>query len=200
MLGKILARLPERQEVAADLKRKWPAAFFTTLPSALRPPPLIALQPGARWDNKRWPAEHFAELVRALEKKFPFTRFAILGGKDDQPLGEKIAAAAPEKCLNLCGATSLPEMIEWVRRCDLLITNDTGPMHVAAAMGKPLLALFGPTEPRRTGPYGQLQNVLQIELPCSPCMKSDCHFIKPQECLRALTPDAVLQRVQAILS
>ena len=192
--------LPERKEVAADLKRKWPAAFSSTPHSALRTPHLIALQPGARWDNKRWPAEHFAALVHELDGKFPSARFAILGGKDDLPLGEKIAAAAPEKCLNLCGATTLPEMIEWVRLCDLLITNDTGPMHVAAAMGKPLLALFGPTAPARTGPYGQLENVMQIELPCSPCMKSDCHFAKPNECLRALTPAAVLQRASAILS
>ena len=69
-------------------------------------------------------------------------------------------------------------MVEWVRLCDLMITNDTGPMHVAAALGKPLIALFGPTEPRRTGPYGQLENVLRIDLPCSPCMKSHCHFEK----------------------
>jgi ADP-heptose:LPS heptosyltransferase len=80
----------------------------------------------------------------------------------------------------------------------LLITNDTGPMHVAAALGKPLVALFGPTAPERTGPYGQLQNVLRLNLPCSPCLKSDCHFEKPDECLRALSPVQVLTRVQQI--
>ena len=189
--------LPERKAISAAVNQKW---FGENSKLKTQNSKLILLQPGARWDNKRWPAEHFATLIRELEKKFPAARFAILGGKDDQSLGEKIAAAAPEKCLNLCGKTSLPEMIEWVRRCDLLITNDTGPMHVAAALGKPLLALFGPTAPARTGPYGQLQNVLRLELPCSPCMKSDCHFAQPNECLRALTPDAVLQRASAILS
>ena len=98
-------------------------------------------------------------------------------------------------CLNLCGATSLPEMVEWMRRCDLMVTNDTGPMHVAAALGKPLVALFGPTEPRRTGPYGQLENVLRLDLPCSPCLKSVCHFEKPEECLRALSPAQVLAQI-----
>jgi len=91
-------------------------------------------------------------------------------------------------------------MIDFLRRCDLLVTNDTGPMHVAAALGKPLIALFGPTAPERTGPYGQLQNVLRLDLPCAPCLKSDCHYEKPLECLRGLSPALVSQRVSAILS
>ncbi len=192
--------LPERPEAAAEVKRKWPGAFFPSLHSALRTPQRIALQPGARWKNKRWPAEHFAELVHALAGTFPAAQFAILGGKEEQPLGEVIARAAPERCLNLCGQTTLPEMIEWLRRCDLLVTNDTGPMHAAAALGKPLVALFGPTEPRRTGPYGQLENVLRLELPCAPCLKSTCRYEKPEECLRALTPATVFEHAQKLLA
>ena len=188
--------LPERPEIAAEVNRKWPDHFS----SSFLHPRWIALQPGARWENKRWPAKYFAELVRALAQKFPEVRFAILGGKDDQSLGEIIFQAAPERCLNLCGATSLPEMIEWVRRCDLMVTNDTGPMHVAAAMGKPLVALFGPTAPERTGPYGQLANVLHLELPCSPCLSSHCTFEKTEECLRALAPALVFDRVQKLLT
>ena len=122
-----------------------------------------------------------------------------MGGGDDAPLGDKISAAAPEKVLNLCGKTSLPEMIELLRLGDLLVTNDTGPMHVAAALGKPVVALFGPTEPARTGPYGQLENVLRIPLPCAPCMSDTCNFSKPQECLRALPPELVFQKVRSIL-
>jgi len=91
-------------------------------------------------------------------------------------------------------------MIEWIRLCDLMITNDTGPMHAAAALGKPLVALFGPTEPRRTGPYGQLQNVLQIQLPCEPCMKSHCAWKNPMECLTAISPQTVFDRVQKLIS
>ena len=182
--------LPERPEIAAAINSK-----FKTQNSKL-----ILLQPGARWKNKRWPAEHFAGLVRALAGKFPAARFGILGDPGDRPLGEIISQAAPERCLNLCGATSLPEMIEWIRRCDLLITNDTGPMHVAAALGRPLVALFGPTEPRRTGPYGQLENVLRLDLPCSPCLKSDCAYEKTDECLRALSPATVLARVEKLLA
>jgi lipopolysaccharide heptosyltransferase II len=188
--------LPERPQIAAEVKRKWPAAFVSNPQSAIRNPQLIALQPGARWPNKRWPAEKFAELVRLTAYHFPAARFAILGDAGDKPLGEIILRAAPERCLNLCGEASLPEMIEWLRLCDLMVTNDTGPMHVAAALGKPLVALFGPTEPRRTGPYGQLENVLRIELPCSPCLKSRCHCEKPNECLNAISPAMVFERVR----
>jgi lipopolysaccharide heptosyltransferase II len=187
--------LPPRPEIAAEVKRKWPAAFNAIPHSASRIPQLILLQPGARWENKRWPVKCFAELIRVLAEKFPAARFAILGGGDDRPLGEFIAQAAPARCVNLCGATSLLEMVEWIRLGDLLVTNDTGPMHAAAALGKPLIALFGPTEPRRTGPYGQLENVLRLDLPCSPCLQSDCHFEKPEECLRALAPAQVAAAV-----
>jgi lipopolysaccharide heptosyltransferase II len=202
--------LPERPQIAAAVKHKWPAAFAfnprSTIPAAPqrskggRTPQLIALQPGARWQTKRWPAEHFAELVRLLAKIFPAARFAILGDTRDKPLGEIISVVLPERCLNLCGATSLPEMVEWLRLCDLMVTNDTGPMHVAAALGKPLIALFGPTEPRRTGPYGQLENVLRIDLPCSPCLKGQCAWKNPNECLNAISPAMVFERVRRRLA
>ena len=189
--------LPERPQIADDVKQKW---FSENSKLKTQNSKLILLQPGARWKNKRWPAKYFAELVRALAQKFPDARFAVLGDKGDQPLGEMILQAAPDKTLNLCGATTLLEMIECVRRCDLLVTNDTGPMHVAAALGKPLVALFGPTEPRRTGPYGQLENVLRLHLPCSPCLKSDCSIEQTDECLRGLSPAVVFARVEKMLS
>ena len=180
--------LPARPAVARAIEAKW----------STRGTRWITLQPGARWDNKRWPAEHFARLVSELAARHPGTRFAILGAGEDKPLGDVITRTHPARCLNLCGATSLPEMVEWIRLADLLITNDTGPMHVAAALNKPMVALFGPTEPRRTGPYGQLENVLRLDLPCSPCLKADCHFEKLNECLRALSPATVLDRIHRI--
>jgi ADP-heptose:LPS heptosyltransferase len=217
--------LPERPEIAAAVKRKWldperrsptrlndcsvpqcagsetgaPHSALLAAPEQSeggRTPHLIALLPGARWLNKRWPAENFAELVRLILNNFPAARFVVLGDAGDKPLGEIVFRAAPERCLNLCGVTSLPEMVEWLRLCDLMVTNDTGPMHAAAALGKPLVALFGPTEPRRTGPYGQLKNVLRIDLPCSPCLKSACAWKNPNECLDAISPATVFERVR----
>jgi len=114
-------------------------------------------------------------------------------------LGEALTNANPRRYLDLTGKVSLPEMVEWIRLSELMISNDTGPMHVAAALWKPVVAVFGPTEPRRTGPYGQLRNVLQLTLPCAPCMKSRCHYAKPFECLRALSPESVFQVVDRAL-
>ena len=184
--------LPERPQVAADVKRKWLEKFRITNHES-RTLKWIAIQPGARWPNKRWPVEFFAELTRLLSRKFAGACFVILGSEQDRPLGETISRLEPECCLNLCGQTSLQEMVECLRLCDLMITNDTGPMHAAAALGKPLVALFGPTEPCRTGPYGQLDSVLRIDLPCSPCLKSRCHYEKPNECLNAISPPLVAE-------
>jgi heptosyltransferase I len=179
-----------RPDVAEKIKQKWPVSEGRW----------IALQPGARWGNKRWPAKHFAELLARLTADQPAFRFAILGSNEDSALAKEIIPAAPQRCLDLTGQTSLPEMVEWIRACELMITNDTGPMHVAAALSKPVIALFGPTEPQRTGPYGQLHNVIQLELPCVPCLSQRCRYFKPIECLRAIAPEAVVRAVHQMLA
>ena len=184
------AWLPARPAVADGLREKWPVSRG----------PWVALVPGARWLNKRWPAEYFAELLRQLSAKQPDLNFAVLGGADDAHLGRAISGAVPARCLDLTGKLSLPEMIEWIRLCRLLVTNDTGPMHVAAAVATPVVALFGPTEPTRTGPYGQIDQVLQTRLECVPCLKSRCTYFKPMECLHALSPATVLAAVERRLA
>ena len=179
--------LPKRPEIAAQIEQKWnPGAG-----------PWIVLLPGARWDNKRWPVRAFRGIGQADARRWAQFQFVILGGADDRALGQAIAEANPGRCLNLAGQTSLWEMIEWVRRGRLVISNDTGPMHVAAALGRPLIALFGPTNPRHTGPYGKPSSVLQINsLPCVPCMKPRCHYALPMACLNQMTPLAVYAKVR----
>jgi heptosyltransferase I len=181
--------LPQRADLAAALRRKWP----------IDGPPWLLFQPGARWLNKRWPVEHFAELLRLVAGWRHDLRFAVLGGAEDRDLAAPLLAAVPGRCLDLTGQLTLPEMVEWLRAGALLVTNDTGPMHVAAALGRPVVGLFGPTEPRRTGPYGQIQHALHVDLPCVPCMKSRCVNAKPLECLRSLTPTTVFRAIQARL-
>jgi heptosyltransferase I len=181
--------LPERKDIAAALRRQWP----------MDDAPWLLLQPGARWPNKRWPLEHFAELLRLTAAWRADLRFGILGGGEDRSLAPRLVQVAPRRCVDLTGRLSLPEMVEWLRAGALLVTNDTGPMHVAAALARPVVALFGPTEPRRTGPYGQIQHALQMKLPCVPCLKSRCHYSKPMECLRSLSPEAAFRAVQARL-
>jgi heptosyltransferase I len=91
-------------------------------------------------------------------------------------------------------------MIEWIRLSRLVITNDTGPMHVAAAAGRPVIAIFGPTDPLNTGPYGQLQNVMQTaNLACVPCLKSTCAHWDKLACLHAITPAAVFEKAREAL-
>jgi heptosyltransferase I len=159
----------------------------------------IVLLPGGRWDNKRWPVANFVELAKRLSG-IPALRLVVLGSKDERPLGDAIAAAVPDFCLNLAGATSLDEMIEWIRQSRLVITNDTGPMHVAAAVGRPVIAIFGPTDPTNTGPYGQIQNVMQTTtLPCVPCLKSKCAYWEKLACLHAITPAAVFEKAREAL-
>jgi lipopolysaccharide heptosyltransferase I len=182
--------LPPKTQAAETVHRKWPGVKGSW----------ILLQPGARWPNKRWPVDYYSDLLRRLASWRTDLQFAVLGSATERELGNAIAAAATGRCLDLTGQLSLPEMVEWIRISQLLISNDTGPMHVAAALGKPVVALFGPTEPRRTGPYGQLQNVLQLELPCVPCLRPRCTYPKPLECLRALFPEQVCATVRQRLT
>lgn len=174
----------------ASIRKKWK-------PESAR---WVVLLPGARWNNKRWPVEYFAEVVRRLTKGSDF-HFVVLGSGDDKPLGAAISAASPDRCLDLTGKTSLPEMIEWIRFSTLVISNDTGPMHVAAAQRKPTIALFGPTDPCSTGPYCQLENVLQTNsLPCVPCLKDKCRLRNsPLACLHALTPQMVCDKAMRMV-
>jgi heptosyltransferase I len=137
--------------------------------------------------------------LRQLSQDFPALRFAVIGGRGDAPLGAAITQASPTRCLDLPAKTSLPELVEWIRPSELVVTNDTGPMHIAAALTKPVVAIFGPTEPRRTGPYRQWAHSLQSTLPCVPCLKPRCHFEKPMQCLELVSPSAVCSQARAFL-
>lgn len=169
--------IPERASAAKRVARK------LTGNSA----EIIALIPGARWDNKRWPPGHFASAVGFIAKQKPTARFVIIGGSGDRELAREINSLGTVACLDLTGRTSIPEMIECLRRCRLVITNDTGPMHIAAALGRPVIGVFGPTDPGQTGPYGSNVRILRGELPCAPCMKSTCRWDSYMECLRSVS-------------
>ncbi len=177
--------LPARRDIQTAVRQRW----------CLDAAPFIAFQPGARWATKRWPAGHFAELLRLLAGDLPTHRFVVLGAAAETDLARALAAVAPDRCLNLAGKTTLPEMVECVRLSTLLVTNDSGPMHIAAALGRPVVGLFGPTEPRRTGPYGQMDGALQMRLPCVPCLRGHCRHQPPLECLTALSPERVRRAV-----
>src|SRR5262249_37562767 len=130
------------------------------------------LLPGTNWPTKRWPTEKFAELAGALSDRFNLVN-VLAGGADVVPLAPQIVsetdASRQSGLINLAGATNLPQLVALLERADLVVANDSGPMHIAAALNRPLITLFGPTNPVRTGPYNRAESVLRLDIPCSPC-------------------------------
>jgi len=148
------------------------------------------LLPGTNWATKRWPASYFAALVEPLRARHGL-RTVLAGGTDVAALSEQIPVD-----LNLAGRTTLRQLTALLERATVVVANDSGPMHIAAALGRPLVTLFGPTNPVRTGPFGRPDTVLRLNLPCSPCYSRRCSH---QSCLTWLTPDAVLRAIESQL-
>ena len=137
---------------------------------------LIGLNPGATYgEAKCWPPERFAELGRRIIKDYGAS-ILIFGSTRprEKALNAAIARGIGEGCLNLSGETSLLQLAALLRRCRLLVTNDTGTMHVAAAVGTRVAAIFGPTDPRATAPLGEGHVVIRRQVSCSPCLKRVC--------------------------
>jgi len=159
--------------------------------------PLIAVNPSARWEKKRWPITSYAALINQLIRELK-AGIIILGSKEDIPLAEKISFLASGKPLVAAGKTSLKTLSALLERVDLLVTNDSGPMHIAAALGTPVVALFGPTNPGLTGPYGDGHIVIRKEMECSPCLRGPCIHGRPI-CMEAITEEEVMEAVKATL-
>ncbi len=155
--------------------------------------PAVALCPGAEYGPaKRWPARYFAELAQGIAARG--CAVWLIGSPNDAALGSEIAHAAGGACRNLCGETTLGEAIDLLAATALVVTNDSGLMHVAAALGKPLIALYGSSSPEFTPPLSPNAQILKLDLPCSPCFKRVCplgHF----NCMNQLVPDRVLEEI-----
>ncbi|MCX8144997.1 MAG: lipopolysaccharide heptosyltransferase II [Azovibrio sp.] len=152
--------------------------------------PPVVLCPGAEYGPaKRWPIEHFAALARVLlERGHPVW---LLGSSKDKPVGDAIAAQTLGNCLNLCGRTQLDQAIDLIAQAALVVCNDSGLMHVAAALNRPTIALFGSSSPAFPPPLSEQATVLRLGLPCSPCFKRECPF-GHTHCLVKLEPARVL--------
>lgn len=162
-----------------------------------RPRPRVALIPCSRWTSKNWPAESFVAIGRRLRERHQ-ARIVLLGGPEDVSVCAAIADGIGAGALDLAGKTSLVEMGSVLREMDVAIGNDSGPAHLAVAAGTPTLALFGPTDPARTGAYGALHRNIRADLTCAGCYARSCP--KPGlPCMAGISVDQVLQTASRLL-
>lgn len=158
----------------------------------------IGLCPGAEYGPaKRWLPERFAEAAAKITAQSS-AQWILLGTKNDAAIGEQIAAAIGDHCVNRIGQTTLDQLIDALRRCRLLLTNDTGTMHLAALLGVPVIAIFGSTEPRLTGPLGNGHTILRHHVECSPCFLRKCPI--DFRCMKAVSADEVAGAVLSMLA
>jgi heptosyltransferase-2 len=184
-------------EVKSACARQFPDVF---LPSDGM---LIGINPGAVYGSaKRWMPGRFAEvgdtLVERLTGERPGTppaRCVLIGGKGEEGLGRSIARLMRDEPIVLSGMTTIQELMGVLTRCSVLVTNDTGPMHMAQALGVPVAAIFGSTDPRTTGPHDQSQGVVKSSVRCAPCLLRACPIDH-----RCMTQVSVEQVVEAALT
>jgi lipopolysaccharide heptosyltransferase II len=156
----------------------------------------VAVLPGTRWESKRWPAERLAELIDRLHAD-GLPRCVLLGAPDERSFSDPVRAAAHTPTVDLVGRTSLRELTALLALASLVICHDSGPMHIAAALHKPLVAIFGPTNPVRTGPYSDSARVVALPLECAPCYRRRC-LLGHHNCMQSLQVDTVAQQVREV--
>src|SRR5689334_895413 len=156
----------------------------------------FGLCPGAEYGPaKQWP--RFAEVAQEIAGRFP-VQWILFGTAADGAIGAKIAAALSEKCLNRIGQTTLEQLINELRGCDLLLTNDTGTMHLADLLGVPTVSIFGSTEPQRTAPLGQGHRIFRHHVECSPCFLRECPL--DFRCMAAVTSAEVIAGIEQMIA
>ncbi|MEC4888912.1 MAG: glycosyltransferase family 9 protein [Nitrospira sp.] len=157
--------------------------------------PWVAMNISARWPTKRWPVESFAAVAAQLSRE-GVGPIVVIGGPDERREGEQMKRLADCPVIDLIGETTLGILPALLSKASLLITNDSGPMHVAAAVGTPVVSVFGPTSAVRTGPYGEGHAVLTHEIPCRPCFSRVCRNAVQMECLQRIIPAQVVAAVR----
>jgi heptosyltransferase-2 len=177
---------PEEVEVA---KRKFGLERFSQ--------PVFGLNPGAEYGPaKRWPMEKFIEAAKQAQRRTKCT-WVLFGGPNDVDLTSQIqSAVGSSACLNLAGKTSLRELMCLIKLCRIFLTNDTGPMHVAAALSVPVVAIFGSTSSELTGPISSNETrhqILKSDVPCSPCFLRECPI--DFRCMNSINVERVVEAI-----
>ncbi len=174
----------------------WPHDDEVLRPFSANGEPLVLLHPTARYDFKAWPLERFAAVADWLSEQG--IRVALIGCQKEILIGQQILNLAKHKPVNLMGSTSLSQLATLMKRSHLLIGNDGGPMHMAAAVGCPVLGLFGPTEPAVWGPRGSKVQVIYKGVNCEACFYPGCSRGE-ESCMRQISVEEVCQAAQSLL-
>ena len=188
----------------ADFSFPVPAAAVARVEALLRANGIAAGEgvllcaPGTNWETKHWSAARFAEVARHFLARG--WRMVLIGSERERAVCARVAAAAPGT-VDLCGQTTLPELAALVRRSGGAITNDSGPMHMAVALDRPVVSIFGPTDALWIGPYGRTGAVLRADLPCAPCyLRQLRHCRHGHACMGEITAQVVIERMEATLA
>lgn len=161
--------------------------------------PFVAILPGARWETKRWPAERFIEVTEHLASHSN-ARVVLLGGPDERELCERIASNCNPPPANLAGRTSMRQLIALIEQASVVLCHDSGPMHLAAALNRPMVSILGPTNAARTGPYGRFDTVVRLDLDCSPCyLRRLSRCPHDHKCMRELPAGVLITRLARLL-
>ena len=183
------------ETIGADLSDQ---TIFNPPPGMPKPnPERIAISAGADYGpSKCWPTERFIATANHITEKHPNAHFVLLGTKSETSIGKRIAGELGTRSTDMTGKTNLRGLMDELKRCALLITNDTGSMHLAAHLGIPTVAIFGSTEPAWTGPLGKGHEVIRHHVPCSPCFLRQCPM--DFSCMTKITPLEVAAAVEDI--
>ena len=189
-----LLNLPEITEYSAPVNKNLNA--FNIAQNDI----CIGVIPGARWESKKWPASFFSEIINTVCEKNNRCKFILSGAPSDISSAEKILAKTKsEKVFTMAGKTGTAELVELIRKCSAIVTNDSGPMHIAAALNIPVLAFFGPTLPEKTGPYGKNHVILKSNTDCIGCLKRYCPD-KSYKCHNGIAPADAVNRLLELIN
>lgn len=156
---------------------------------------LIALIPATTWTAKNWPPGYFAELATALDQH---AAVMLCGAPGDRDLAQQVLQQTNAAVINAVGETNLTQLAALLKKATVVVTGDTGPLHMAIAMGIPTVSIFGPTNPKRFGPLEAGHAVIEAKLACRTCHKAKCRF-KHQRCMKDVLPQQVLHAIEPYL-
>jgi heptosyltransferase-2 len=165
--------------------------------------PLVAFAPGAEFGSaKRWPASHFAGLAQAIVAAHPQVQIALLGSPKDKDVCSEVVAGAGGNAAalyNLAGATSLAEAVALIAHASAVVSNDSGLLHIASALNRPVVAIYGPTDPGHAPPFSDVAASISLRLECAPCKQRECP-LGHHGCMQKVAPQQVWQTLQPMLT